>query len=106
MRNRNTRLCVTMPDGQIIECLQAADTLEEVMCKIGLEKVLNVDYENMLIARTPNGLAKSVRAYKIRCVNGYYTCGGEYNNSDKKRLLERIANRLGMSTLKVNIIYK
>ena len=103
MRSR-TRLRVRMPDGQIIECLHAADTLQEVMCKIGLETVLSVDYENMLIARTADGLAKSVRAYKIRCINGFYTCGGEYNNSDKKRLLERIANRLGMSTLRVDII--
>ena len=93
-----------MPDGEVIECPKGADTLEKAICKLGLERVLSVDYENMLIASTRNGLAKSVRRNKIRYVNGFYTSGGEYRNEERKRILLRIVDRLDISTMKVEVI--
>ena len=98
MRSANTRLRVTMSDGEIIECSKAADTVEKVIFKLGPEKVLEKDYENMLISR--HQLSQSSRQFTEK--NGYYI-SRDFNTEKKKWLLERIAERLGV-LIRIKII--
>ncbi len=98
MRKSNTRLHVTMSDGEIIECFKAADTVEKVIFKLGPEKVLEKDYENMLISR--HQLSPSSRQFTKK--NGYYI-SRDFNTEKKKWLLERIAERLGVS-IRVKVV--
>ena len=100
MNNPHTRLRVKMPDGKIIECPVAADTVEEVIFALGPERVLSVDYENMLISRFQ--LSSSSRSYHKR---GKWYISRDLRNEHKKSLLDRIAERLGVS-MKVEIIPK
>ena len=100
MNNRPTRLRVTMPGGKVIECPIAADTVEEVIFKLGPERVLSVDNENMFISRSQ--LSDSNRNYRKR---GEWYISRDWRNERKKELLERIAERLGVS-MKVEIIPK
>ena len=101
MNNGPTRLRVTMPGGEVIECRIAADTVEEVIFKIGPKLVSSVDRENMLISRSQ--LSGSSRKYRKR---GEWYISRDWRNERKKELLERIAERLGISTMKVEIIRK
>ena len=100
MNNRPTRLRVTMPDGKIIQCRIAADTVEEVIFTLGPKLVLSVDRENMLISQSQ--LSDSNRNYRKR---GEWYISRDWRNERKKELLERIAERLGIS-MKVDIIPK
>ena len=90
-----------MPGGEVIECPIAADTVKEVIFTLGPEQVLSVDYENMLISRFQ--LSDSIRNYRKR---GEWYISRDWRNERKKELLERIAERLGVSTMKVEIIPK
>ena len=101
MNNRHTKLRVTMPGGEIIECPVAADTVEKVIFTIGPERVLSVDHENMLISRVQ--LSDSNRSYRKR---GDWYISRDLRNEYKKVCLDRIAQRLGMSTMKVEIVPK
>ncbi len=101
MKNRPTRLRVTMPGGEVIECRIAADTVEEVIFKLGPKLVSSVDRENMLISRSQ--LSDSSRKYRKR---GEWYISRDWRNEHKKELLERIAERLGIPTMKVEIIPK
>ncbi|MDE0018828.1 alpha-ketoglutarate-dependent dioxygenase AlkB [Candidatus Poribacteria bacterium] len=101
MNNGPTRLRVTMPGGEVIECRIAADTVEAVIFKLGPKLVSSVDRENMLISRSQ--LSGSGRKYRKR---GEWYISRDFQNEHKKELLERIAERLGISTMKVEIIPK
>ena len=101
MNKRHTRLRVTMPGGEVIQCPIAADTVEEVIFTLGPERVLSVDHENMLISRFQ--LSDSSRNYRKR---GEWYISRDWRNERKKELLEKIAERLGISTMKVEIIPK
>ena len=100
VNNRHTRLRVTMPSGEVIECPIAADTVEEVIFKLGPERVLSVDHENMFISRSQ--LSDSSRNYRKR---GEWYISRDWRNERKKELLERIAEHLGIS-MTVEIIPK
>lgn len=101
MNNGPTRLRVTMPGGEVIECRTAADTVEAVIFKLGPKLVSSVDRENTLISRSQ--LSGSSRKYRKR---GEWYISRDFQNEQKKKLLERIAERLGISTMKVEIIRK
>ena len=101
MNNGPTRLQVTMPGGEVIECRIAADTVEAVIFKLGPKLVSSVDRENVLISRSQ--LSGSGRKYRKR---GEWYISRDWRNERKKELLERIAERLGISTMKVEIIPK
>ncbi len=89
-----------MPDGEIIACPIAADTVEKVIFRLGPERVLSVDDNNMLISRFQ--LSSSSRVfYKV---GGYYI-SRDLRNEHKKACLDRIAERLGVS-IRVEIIPK
>jgi hypothetical protein len=89
-----------MSDSEIIECPIAADTVEKVIFKLCPERVLGVDYENMLISR--HQLSSSSRQF--RKVQGYYI-SRNLRTEHKKMCLDRIADRLRIS-MKVEIVSK
>ena len=94
-----TRLRVTMPDGDVIEHLKAIDTWIEVILKLGPDRVLEVD-EGQIISTSPN-----FRPDRPEMQHGQYYIAKDYSTKDKKRLLEKIASRLGVR-LKVEIVEK
>ncbi len=95
--------------GETIYCHNAADTVFEVLKKLiyqfGGEKVMEADrnprtYKQRLISKsTLTREAVSDLQY------GEYYISRDYNNKNKKRLLEDIAERLGVQIL-VEIIPK
>ena len=100
MNNPHTRLWVRMPDGEIIACPIAADTVEKVIFRLGPERVLSVDDNNILVSRFQ--LSSSSRQFhKV----GEYYISRDLRNEHKKACLDRIAERLGVS-MKVEIIPK
>lgn len=101
-RTRNapqTRLRVTMSNGEVIEYPKAIDTWTEVILKLGPDQVLEVD-KGQIISTSPN-----FRSGRSEVEHGQYYIAKDYSTKDKKRLLEKIASRLGVQ-LKVEIIDK
>ena len=96
---RQTRLRVTMPDGTVIEHSKAVETWIEVILALGSDRVLEVD-DSQIISTTPN-----FRSGRPEVQYGQYYIAKDYSTKDKKRLLEKIASRLGVQ-LKVEIVDK
>ena len=94
-----TRLVVTMPNGEVIEHPKAIDTWIEVILKLEPDRVLEVD-EGQIISTSPN-----FRSGRPEVQNGRYYIAKDYSTKNKKRLLEKIASRLGIQ-LKVVIVDK
>ena len=101
-RTRNapqTRLRVTMPNGEVIEHLKAIDTWTEVILKLGPDRIIEVD-KGQIISTSPN-----FRSNRPEVQHGQYYIAKDYSTKDKKRLLEKIALELGVQ-LKVEIVDK
>lgn len=104
MNNPQTKLRVTMTDGEVIECDVAADTVEKVLFKLiskyGTDRVLSADPNNMLISY--HQLSASSRQF--RKVGNYYL-SRDLRTAHKKSCLESIANNIGIS-MRVDIVPK
>ena len=98
-KSRQTRLRVTMPDGDVIEHPKATDTWIEVILQLGPDQVLEVD-EGQIISTSPN-----FRSNRPEMQHGQYYIAKDYSTKDKKRLLEKIASRLRVQ-LKVEMVEK
>lgn len=96
-----TRLVVTMPDGTKIADSNASNTLVEVIQRLGIPKVENLN-------KTCNGFplisTSEHPPYTQREVGGYYIMTHSKTKT-KKTLLEEIATDLGVK-LKVEIVQK
>lgn len=104
MNNPQTKLRVTMADGEVIECDIAADTVEKVLLKLiskhGANRVLSADPNNMLIS--DHQLSTSSRQF--RKVGNYYL-SRDLRTAYKKSCLESIANNIGIS-IRIDIVPK
>ena len=98
---RRTRLVVTMPDGEIIECPKIKDTFFEVIEKLGVEKVAALDIVRRKIPR----VTASEYSGRSQTKSGEYYIYTGGTTIDKKRDLMKIAKGLGVE-LKVEIIPK
>ena len=98
-KTRQTRLVVTMPNGKVIERHNAKDTWIEVILELGPDRVLEVD-QGQIISTSPN-----FRSGRPEEQHGQYYITKDYGTKDKKRLLEKIASRLGVR-LEVEIVDK
>ena len=98
-KTRQTRLVATMSNGEVIEHHNATDTWIEVILKLGPDQVLEVD-QGQIISTSPN-----FRSGRPEVQHGQYYIAKDYSTKDKKRLLEKIASRLGV-WLKVEIVDK
>lgn len=101
-RTRNapqTRLRVTMPNGEVIEHPKAIDTWTEVILKLGPDRILEVD-KGQIISTSPN-----FRSGRPEVQYDQYYIAKDYSTKDKKRLLEKIGSLLGVQ-LKVEIVDK
>ncbi|MDE0466430.1 MAG: type I restriction enzyme HsdR N-terminal domain-containing protein [Candidatus Poribacteria bacterium] len=96
-----TRLVVTMPDGEIIECSKIRDTFATVIEKLGVEKVAALD---IIRQKIPLVSASEYTGYAQRQSGSYYI-SVDATTIDKKRDLMKIAKGLGVE-LKVEIIPK
>ena len=94
-----TRLVVTMPNGEVIEHRTAMDTWIEVILKLGPDRVMEVD-NGQIISTAPN-----FRRGRPDEKHGQYYIAKDYSTSRKKELLERLASRLGIQ-LSVEIVEK
>ena len=100
---RNPGLFVVMPDGQIINHRVSATTFAEVIEELGIERVKNIRPELKLNA-TPLISTFDHPTYDQRKSGRYYIMTHS-DTETKKRLLEKIADRLG-EPLKVEIVEK
>ena len=98
-RAPHKRLRVTMLNGNVIEHRKAIDTWIEVILELGPDRVLEVD-EGQIISTSPN-----FRPGRQEVQHGQYYIAKDYSTKDKKRLLDKIAERLGVQ-LKVEIVDK
>ena len=98
-KTRQTRLVVTMPNGKVIERHHATDTWIEVILELGPDRVLEVD-QGQIISTSPN-----FRSERPEVQRGQYYITKDYSTKVKKRLLEKIASRLGV-WLEVEIVDK
>lgn len=96
-----TRLVVTMPDGEIIECPKIRDTFFEVIEKLGVEKVaaLGTIRRKLPLVSTSEHPDRSQR----QSGSHYIDVGG--STREKRRILRKISEGLGVE-LKVEIIPK
>lgn len=97
-----TKLVVTMPNGEIIECPKIRDTFFEVIEKLGVEKVaaLGIIRSKVLLVSDSEYPA----GYSNRQSGSHYIYVGA-TTQDKKRDLMKIAEGLGVE-LKVEILPK
>jgi predicted type IV restriction endonuclease len=99
--SRNPGLFVTMPDGEEINHKVSATTFAEVIEKLGIERVRNLNKVYII----PIISTSKHHTYNQRKSGRYYIM----TNTDaktKKRLLEEIASELGESLLKIKIVEK
>ena len=94
-----TRLIVTMPNGEVIKHHKAMDTWIDVILKLGPDRVMEVD-NGQIISTAPN-----FRRGRPDEKHGQYYIAKDYSTSRKKELLERLAVRLGIQ-LRVEIVDK
>lgn len=98
-----TRLRVTMPNGERIEHHNATETFAEVLLKLiemlGAEDVIRADEERLCISTSSFDMGRSFQQY-----DRYYI-SKDYGTSRKKQLLERMASRLSIQ-LQVEIVDK
>ena len=94
-----TRLIVTMPNGEVIKHHKAMHTWIDVILKLGPDRVMEVD-NGQIISTAPN-----FRRGRPDEKHGQYYIAKDYSTSRKKELLERLAVRLGIQ-LRVEIVDK
>ena len=87
-KNAETRLHITMSDQTEISHDQASDTFCEVLKRLGFEDVHEIEPGVVSKIPFPNGKHKQVDGYWINVNNG---------TTPKKRILDRIARKLGFS---------
>ena len=98
---QRTRLVVTMPNGEIIECSKIKDTFFEVIEKLGVEKVAALGITR---SKIPLVSDSEYSDYSQRQSGSYYVYVGA-STINKKRDLIKIAEGLRVE-LKVEIIPK
>ncbi len=98
--NRNPGLFVTMPDGEIINHKVSATTFVEVIEKLGIERVKNLNKEDIIPLISIHKNDKYTQHQ-----SGQYYIMTHNSTKKKKQLLEEIATELRES-LKVEIIEK
>ena len=96
-----TKLVVTMPDGEIVECSKIKDTFVEVIEKLGVEKVAALD---IIRRKIPRVSASEYPGRTQRQSGSYYIYTGGSTNEKRYDLL-KIAKGLGIE-LKVEILPK
>ena len=96
---RQTRLVVTMPNGEVIEHHRATDTWIEVILRLEPDRVMEVD-NGKIISTSPN-----FRPGRPDEKHGRYYIAKDYSTSRKKELLERLASCLGVQ-LQIKIVDK
>ena len=100
---QQTRLVVTMPNGEQIAHRHATETLAGVLLELiemlGPELVINADPEGMLISTSPFDRDRPYQQH------GQYYISKNYGTHQKKYLLERLADRLNVQ-LQVEIVEK
>ena len=97
-----TKLVVTMPNGEIIECPKIRDTFFEVIEKLGVEKVAALGIIRSKVPLVSD--SEYPAGYSNRQSGSYYIYVGA-TTQDKKRDLMKIAEGLGVE-LKVEILPK
>ena len=98
---QRTRVVVTMPDGEIVECPKIRDTFSEVIKKLGVEKVAAL---GIIRDKIPLVSDSEYPDYAQRQSGSHYI-NVDAPTPDKKRDLMKIAKDLGVE-LKVEIIPK
>ena len=98
---QRTRLVVTMPDGEIIECPKIRDTFSEVIKKLGVEKVAAL---GIIRDKIPLVSDSEYPGYAQRQSGSHYIYVAALT-PDKKRDLLKIAKDLEIE-LRVEIIPK
>lgn len=98
---QRTRLVVTMPDGERIECPKIRNTFFEVIEKLGVEKVAAL---GIIRSKIPLVSDSEYPGYSNRQSGSHYIYVGA-TTQDKKRDLMKIAEGLGVE-LKVEILPK
>ena len=96
-----TRLVVTMPDGEKVECPTIRATFVEVIEKLGIEKVAALD---IIRQKIPLVSESKYPGYTQKQSGSYYIYTGA-TTKDKRRDLMKIAKGLGVE-LKVEILPK
>ena len=96
-----TKLVVTMPDGEIVECSKIKDTLVAVIEKLGVEKVAALD---IIRRKIPRVSASEYPGRSQRQSGSYYIYTGGLTKEKRHDLL-KIAKGLGVE-LKVEIVPK
>ena len=101
-KSKAQRLSVTMPNGTVINHFHTKDTFVEALEALGLEEVMRV---NPRIVKTePFGSQR--KDYKLICIQrGKYFINNDNKGFQKKEILERLADKLGIH-LKVELIEK
>lgn len=99
--SRNPGLFVTMPDGGEINHKVSAITFAEVVEKLGVERVRNLN-KVYIIPIISTSKHHTYNQHK----SGRYYIMTHSDTKTKKRLLEEIASELGESLLKVEIVEK
>ena len=94
-----TRLVVTMPNGEKIAHRKAIDTWIEVILQLGPDRVIEVD-NGQIISTSPN-----FRGNRPEVQHGQYYIAKDYSTSRKKELLDGIAESLDVN-MKVEIVDK
>lgn len=95
-RRAQTRLVVTMPNGDQIEKHNAQATFFDVIVKLGPEKVMSAHPSTVSTSPFPNGRHDK---------HGQFYISTNHGTPEKKRRLERIAKRLDVQ-LKVEVVEK
>ena len=96
-----TKLVVTMPDGEIVECSKIKDTFVAVIEKLGVEKVAALD---IIRRKIPRVSASEYPGRSQRQSGAYYIYTGG-STKEKRHDLLKIAEGLGIE-LKVEIVPK
>ncbi len=96
-----TKLVVTMPDGEIVECSKIKDTFVAVIEKLGVEKVAALD---IIRRKIPRVSASEYPGHSQRQSGSYYIYTGG-STKEKRHDLLKIAKGLGIE-LKVEILPK
>ena len=99
-KSQQTRLRVTMSNGKVIEYHNATDTWLETILTLGPDRVIEVDNNSQIISTSPN-----FRDGRPEVQHGKYYIAKDYSTKDKKRLLDKISERLGVP-LDIEIVDK
>ena len=97
-----TKLIVTMPDGKIIDHQHGKDTYADVLEKLGLEEVMRVRPQT--VATEPFYSHRELWEH-LNVQRGEFYINLNNGTPEKKRILEKIADSLGVQ-LKVELVEK